>query len=100
MRPGSVVVDLAAEAGGNVEGVRAGAEQIVGDGVLLWGGADVASQLPAHASRLYAANVVSLLEYLGPEGVRAPDLTDEIVGACCLTHGGEVVHAPTAELLR
>lgn len=90
MRPGSVVVDLAAEAGGNVEGVRAGAEQTVGAGVLLWGGADVPSQLPAHASRLYAHNVVSLLEYLGPDGVRTPDLSDEIVGACCVTHDGQI----------
>jgi NAD(P) transhydrogenase subunit alpha len=100
MRPGSVVVDLAAEAGGNVEGVRPGEEQFVGDGVLLWGGADVPSQLPQHASRLYAANVASLLEHLGPDGVRAPDFGDEILGACVLTHAGEVVHAPTAELLR
>jgi len=99
MRPGSVVVDLAAEAGGNVEGVRAGEEQVVGDGVLLWGGADVASQLPVHASRLYAANVVSLLSYLGPEGVRAPDLTDPIVGACCVTHAGKIVHGPTAAMV-
>jgi len=99
MRPGSVVVDLAAEAGGNVEGVRAGEEQVVGDGVLLWGGADVASQLPVHASRLYAANVVSLLSYLGPEGVRAPDLTDPIVGACCVTHAGTIVHGPTAAMV-
>jgi NAD(P) transhydrogenase subunit alpha len=99
MRPGSVVVDLTAEAGGNVEGVRAGAEITVGDGVRLWGGADVASQLPTHASRLYAANVVSLLEYLGPEGIRHPDPTDQIVGACCVTHAGHVVHGPTAELL-
>ncbi len=99
MRPGSVVIDLAAEAGGNVEDVRPGAEEMVGDGVLLWGGADVPSQLPAHASRMFAHNVVSLLEYLGPEGVRAPDLTDEILGACAVTHAGRIVHAPTAELL-
>jgi NAD(P) transhydrogenase subunit alpha len=71
MRPGSVVVDLAAEAGGNVEGVRAGVEQRI-DGVLLWGGADVASQLPTAASRLFAHNVVSLLTYLGPDGVLPP----------------------------
>ncbi len=91
MRPGSVVVDLAAEAGGNVEGVRAGTEEFVGDGVLLWGGADVPSQLPTHASRMFAHNVASLLEYLGPEGVRSPDLADEIVGACCVTHRGKVL---------
>lgn len=90
MRPGSVVVDLAAEAGGNVEGVRPGEEQSLGAGVLLWGGANVPSQLPAHASRLFAHNVVSLLEYLGPDGVRSPDLNDEIVGACCVTHDGQV----------
>lgn len=91
MQPGSVVIDLAAEAGGNVAGVRAGAEQFVGDGVLLWGGANVASQLPGTASAMFAHNVVSLLEYLGPEGVRTPDLSDEIVGACCVTHAGMVL---------
>ncbi len=99
MRPGSVVVDLAAESGGNVEGVRPGVEEIVGDGVLLWGGADVPSQLPETASRLFAANVVALLEHLGPEGVRSPDLDDEILAACCVTHAG-VVRGPAAELLR
>ena len=60
MRPGSVVVDLAAESGGNVEGSQPGAEVQIG-GALVWGGADVPSQLPVHASKLYSANVVALL---------------------------------------
>lgn len=98
MRPGSVVVDLAAEQGGNVEGARPGEELTVG-GALVWGGGDVPSQLPAQASRLYAANVAELVLLMtGEEGV-VPDLDDEIVAGCCVTHAGQVRHEPTRELL-
>lgn len=98
MRPGSVVVDLSADLGGNVEGVRAGEETRVG-GVLLWGGRNVAAQVPLHASRLYAANVVALLEHVaGTRTGSGIDLTDEIVDACCVTFGGQV-RPPWASLL-
>jgi NAD(P) transhydrogenase subunit alpha len=92
MRPGSVVVDLAAEQGGNVEGVVAGEEREVGAGVLLWGGRNVASGMPVHASRLYAANVVNLLLLMTADGKIAPDLDDEVVAGCCVTRDGAVVH--------
>ena len=98
MRPGSVVVDVAAESGGNCELARPGEERRHG-GVLVWGARNVASQLPAHASQLYARNVVNLLLLMFRDGRVAPDFDDEIVAGCCVTHGGEVVHAPTAELL-
>ncbi|MFG2086133.1 MULTISPECIES: NAD(P) transhydrogenase subunit alpha [unclassified Spirillospora] len=98
MRPGSVVVDLAAEQGGNVEGARPGEEAVVG-GVPVWGGRDVPSQLPAQASRLYAGNVVSLLLLMADGGVVEPDLGDEVLAGACLIHRGEVRHAPTRELL-
>ncbi len=98
MRPGSVVVDLAAESGGNVEGVKAGEEVTVG-GVLLWGGRNVPSQLPAQASQLYSANVVNLLLLMRSGDTLVPDFDDEIIAACCVTHGGEVRHAPTRALL-
>lgn len=98
MKPGSVVIDLAAEQGGNVEGVRAGEETAVGE-VAVWGGANVASQLPVHASRLYAANVVNLLLLMTADGEVAPDLEDEVLAGCCVTHAGEVRHEPTRELL-
>jgi NAD(P) transhydrogenase subunit alpha len=88
MKPGSVVVDLAAESGGNVEGVQAGGVVQVG-GVQLWGGANVPSQMPGPASRLYAQNVVNVLLLMTREGVFAPDFDDEIVAAMCLTHAGE-----------
>lgn len=98
MKPGSVVVDLAAEQGGNVEGVRAGDETTLG-GVAVWGGHNVASQLPVHASRLYAANVVNLLLLMTSDGEVAPDLDDAVLAGCCVAHGGEVRHEATRELL-
>jgi NAD(P) transhydrogenase subunit alpha len=98
MRPGSVVVDLAAESGGNVEGAKPGEEVTIG-GVLVWGGANVPSQLPAQASQLYSTNVVNLVLHLRSEGTVRLDFDDEIVAGCCVTHAGEVRHAPTRELL-
>jgi NAD(P) transhydrogenase subunit alpha len=98
MPPGSVVVDLAAEHGGNVEGSVAGEERTVG-GVLLIGARDVPSQLPAQASDLYAANVLNLLLLMVDAGALRVDLGDDVLGACCVTHGGTVVHEPTRQLL-
>lgn len=99
MKPGSVVVDLAAETGGNVEGSRPGEEIVVGDGVLLWGAANVPSQMPVHASQLYAKNLVSLVELMSDGGVVTLDFDDEIVAGCAVTHDGTVTHSPTAALL-
>jgi NAD(P) transhydrogenase subunit alpha len=87
MRPGTVVVDLAAESGGNVEGSVAGAEVDV-DGVTVWGGRDVPSQLPADASRLYARNVADLLLLMTDDGQIAPDWDDEILAGCWVTRDG------------
>ncbi len=71
MKPGSVVVDLAADSGGNVEGVVAGRAITVGS-VQLWGGSNVASQMPNPASRLYAQNVWQVINLMtGPERLRA-----------------------------
>ncbi|TDV52306.1 NAD(P) transhydrogenase subunit alpha [Actinophytocola oryzae] len=98
MRAGSVVVDLAAEQGGNVEGAVAGEEVTIG-GARVWGGRNVPSQMPAQASQLYASNVVNLLLHLASDGKLAPDLDDDIVSGSCVTHEGEVHHAPTRALL-
>jgi NAD(P) transhydrogenase subunit alpha len=98
MRSDSVVVDLAAESGGNVEGSRPGEEISIG-GATVWGGLNVASQLPAQASQLYANNVVNLVLLMHSDGVLVPDFDDEIIAGCCVTHAGEVRHAPTRELL-
>jgi NAD(P) transhydrogenase subunit alpha len=104
MRPGSVVVDLAAESGGNVEGSVPGQDIQVdtadGQGtVTLVGLKDAASAMPADASRLYAKNVANLLALMIRDGTLVLDFSDEVVAGTCLTHDGEVRHAPTAEAL-
>jgi H+-translocating NAD(P) transhydrogenase subunit alpha len=98
MKPGSVVVDLAAESGGNVEGSVTGEEVMIGN-ALVHGASNVPSQMPAPASRLYAQNVINLLALMTVEGEFAPDFDDEVVAGCCVTHGGEIRHQPTAEAL-
>ncbi|MBA2560274.1 MAG: NAD(P)(+) transhydrogenase (Re/Si-specific) subunit alpha, partial [Propionibacteriales bacterium] len=98
MKPGSVVVDLAAETGGNVEGSIAGSVVQMG-GAQIWGAANVPSQMPGPASRLYAQNVVNLVTLMTADGAFAPDFEDEIVAGTCVTHAGEVVHEATRETL-
>ena len=101
MSPGSVVVDLAADSGGNVEGSVAGEVVRIGQ-AQVWGGRNVPAQMPVPASRLYAQNVLSLVTLLtadGGDGALALDLADEIVAGACVTHDGVVRHEPTARLL-
>ena len=98
MRTGSVVVDLAAESGGNVEGSQPGAEVQIG-GALVWGGADVPSQLPVHASKLYSANVVALLTLITTDGIVDADLADEVIDGCAVVHRGTVRNAAAAQAL-
>lgn len=95
MAPGSVVVDLAAETGGNVEGTKPGEIVITSNGVRMWGGKDVPSQLATHASMLFSRNVVNLLLLMTksvegkPTGDVIPDFSDEIIDAAAVTHNGE-----------
>lgn len=91
MRPGSVVVDLAAESGGNCEGTRAG-EDVQRNGVSILGPIELAATLPYHASQMYSRNVLALLQHLVKDGELNLDLEDEITKGCLVTHGGEVVH--------
>jgi len=102
MAPGSVVVDLAAESGGNVEGAQPGRVVRIGH-AQVWGGANVPAQMPGPASRLYAQNVVNLVTLMTrttDEGAAfAPDFDDEIVAGSCVTHAGAVRHEPTRALL-
>ncbi len=98
MKPGSVVVDLAAESGGNVEGSVPGAVVPMG-GAQIWGAANVPSQMPTPASRLYAQNLVNIVTLMTNEQGFVPDFDDEIVAGTCVTHAGEVVHGPTREAL-
>jgi NAD(P) transhydrogenase subunit alpha len=98
MRPGSVVVDLAAETGGNVEGSRPGKVVRIGN-AQVWGGANVPAQMPGPASRLYAQNVVNLVALMTRDSAYAPDFEDEIVAGSCITHEGAVRHEPTRAAL-
>jgi NAD(P) transhydrogenase subunit alpha len=91
MRPGSVVVDLASETGGNVEGSVAGEEVRFGE-VLVWGGKDVASEMPVHASQLYAMNVLNLLALTVKDGSVVVDMDDEVLAGCAVVLDGEVRH--------
>jgi NAD(P) transhydrogenase subunit alpha len=84
MRPGSVIVDLAAEAGGNCELTEPGSE-IEQMGVTIVGYTDLPSQMPYHASQLYARNVSALLLHLAPEGELVLDFDDEITAGACVT---------------
>jgi NAD(P) transhydrogenase subunit alpha len=91
MRPGSVIVDLAAEAGGNCALTSPG-ETVVRDGVTIVGTLNLPSAMPQHASQLYARNVTALLGHLVPEGDVVIDAADEITGAILVCQGGQVVH--------
>ncbi len=99
MRPGAVIVDLAAETGGNCELTRPG-EEVVVHGVTVAGPLNLPSQLPFHASLMFARNVAAFLDLLvAPTGELVTGFTDEILAASLLTSAGEVRHKPTADLL-
>jgi H+-translocating NAD(P) transhydrogenase subunit alpha len=91
MRPGSVVVDLAAETGGNCELTTPGTVEVQ-EGVTIDGTLNLPSQMPMHASQLYANNVVNLLMHLAPEGEPALDFEDEITAGAAVTHDGQIVN--------
>ena len=84
MRPGSVIVDLAAEAGGNCELTEPG-EEVVREGVTIVGLTDLPSRMATHASQLYARNVSALLQHLAPDGELVLDWSDEITSGACVT---------------
>jgi NAD(P) transhydrogenase subunit alpha len=98
MRPGSVIVDLAAETGGNCELTRPG-EEIDYHGVLIYGPRNVPSELPRHASELFSRNVTNLLMLMTKDGAFAPDFDDEVLAGCLVTRDGEVVHPVAREAL-
>jgi H+-translocating NAD(P) transhydrogenase subunit alpha len=89
MRPGSVIVDLAAEAGGNAELTRPD-EDVVHQGVTILGPTNLPSTMPYHASQLYARNVSALVQHLAPEGELELDFEDEITAGACVTRKEEV----------
>jgi NAD(P) transhydrogenase subunit alpha len=89
MRPGSVIVDLAAEAGGNCEATRAG-ETVVEGGVTVLGPVDLPATVPFHASQMYGRNVTTLLQHLAKDGDLRLDPADEIAGPMLVVHDGKV----------
>jgi NAD(P) transhydrogenase subunit alpha len=99
MAPGSVIVDLAAERGGNCELTEPG-EIVVAHGVTILGSLNLASTVPYHASQMYARNISAFLLHLVKDGKLQVDLEDEITRETLLTRGGEVVNARVREFFR
>ena len=93
MKPGSVIVDLAVESGGNVEGSKVG-EDVVSHGVTIIGGANFAGEVAVHASQMFSNNIVNLVEsYWDKDSSKFNlDLNDEIVKGCLMTHDGQIVN--------
>ncbi len=99
MKPGAVIVDLAAEGGGNCELTEPG-KTIEHDGVIIHGPLNVPSQVALHASEMYAKNLLNFLTPMIQDGEFKPDWDDEVVAKSCLTRDGEIVHAPTREAIQ
>ncbi|TPW02117.1 MAG: NAD(P) transhydrogenase subunit alpha [bacterium] len=92
MKPGSVLIDLAVEAGGNVEGARAGEVVTTANGVQIVGHTNLPGRIASDASSLYAKNLVAFVGLMIKDGALALDMEDEILKASAVTHGGAVVH--------
>ncbi len=99
MAPGSVIVDLAAERGGNCELTKSG-EEIVAHGVTIIGRFNLASTVPYHASQMYARNIAAFILHLIRDGKLNLDLNDEIVRSTLVTRGGEIVNARVREFFK
>ena len=98
MRPGSVIVDLAAEAGGNCE-LTEPDQVVTKHGVTIHGPTNLPATMPVHASQLYARNVTELLREFVKDGALALQFDDEVVKGACVTHGGSVVNEAVAAAL-
>jgi len=98
MAPGSVIVDAAAERGGNCELTRPG-ETVIEGGVTILGPDNLPSEVPYHASQMYAKNITTFLQHIVKEGELNLDLEDEITRDTLVCHGGRVVHPRVCELL-
>ena len=98
MKPGSVIMDLAAENGGNCE-LTKGGEIINYNGVMIDGTINLPSSMQVHASQLYAKNIFSFVTYLIKEGQLNIDAEDEIISGAMFTHQGKITHEPTLEAI-
>jgi NAD(P) transhydrogenase subunit alpha len=99
MAPGSVIVDLAAERGGNGELTRTG-ETVKAYGVTIIGAINLASSVPYHASQMYARNLITYLTYMVKDGKLQMNLQDEITRETLITQGGEIVNARVREFFK
>ena len=99
MKPGAVIVDIAAETGGNVELSEAGKTVVSTNGVSVIGPVNLASSAPIHASEMYARNLYNFLELSLKDGELKLDWDDELIAKTCLTHAGEIRHEPTRQLV-
>jgi NAD(P) transhydrogenase subunit alpha len=98
MAPGSVIVDLAAETGGNCELTKPGETVITDNGVRIAGPLNLASEMPMHSSQLYSKNLENLLGLMiGDEGAFSINFEDDILDAACIAHGGEIRGERTAK---
>jgi len=98
MKHGSVIMDLAAENGGNCELTTPG-EVTISHGVIIDGSLNLPATMPTHASQLYAKNIITFVKHLCPEGEIKMDLEDEIISGALFAHRGEITHEPTKEAL-
>ena len=99
LRPGSVVVDLAAEKGGNCSLTKPG-EQTVVDGVTIIGPTNLPSQVPLHASQMYSKNITTFLQFLLKDGGLSVDTSDEIIRESLVAHGGRLVNPAVLKALK
>lgn len=99
MKPGAVIVDIAAETGGNVELSEAGKTVVSSNGVSVIGPVNLAASAPIHASEMYARNLYNFLELSLKDGELKLDWDDELIAKTCLTHAGEIRHEPTRQLV-
>jgi NAD(P) transhydrogenase subunit alpha len=98
MRPGSVIVDIAADKGGNCAVTKPG-EKIVHKGVIVIGPLNIPAEVPVHASQMYAKNISTFLLHMVKEGKLELDLEDEITKGAMVAHGGKLVHQAVLDAL-
>ena len=92
MKPGAVIVDLAAETGGNCELTKPGETIHTANGVIIHGPLNVPAMMPIHASEMYAKNLLNLLSPFIKDGTFALDFEDDVIKGCLYTHAGKIVH--------
>src|SRR4029077_17733864 len=98
MRPGAVIVDLAASTGGNVEGTRPG-EEVEHNGVMILGPLNLPATVAGHASQLYSRNLTSFIALINDKGNLKIDLNDDILKDACVAYQGGSVHPKVAAAL-